>query len=228
MVRINSDASFPFQSTPSAWRETYAPLLRCGESGISIHSLRMEGDLPHSSRKRRNSDFNPLPPHGGRLPVVCVVSLGTIISIHSLRMEGDIRSHHFSIRQFHFNPLPPHGGRRRNGTAAHGWSLHFNPLPPHGGRRGSDAACVVGLNISIHSLRMEGDLRILSLLSISRHFNPLPPHGGRQLPPPTSPWTRQFQSTPSAWRETTAFEWFRHWGDLFQSTPSAWRETIFG
>ena len=33
---------------------------------ISIHSLRMEGD-----------------------PVVCVVSLGTIISIHSLRMEGD-------------------------------------------------------------------------------------------------------------------------------------------
>ena len=56
---------------------------------ISIHSLRMEGDVHAGEQVNCAVDFNPLPPHGGRLPVVCVVSLGTIISIHSLRMEGD-------------------------------------------------------------------------------------------------------------------------------------------
>ena len=80
----------PFQSTPSVWRETlrkafiltgekhFNPLPPYGgrptakpqhffRSGISIHSLRMEGDnrIKHK-------------PH-----------LGIIISIHSLRMEGD-------------------------------------------------------------------------------------------------------------------------------------------
>ena len=80
-------------------------------------------------------------------------------------------------------------------------------------------------DISIHSLRMEGDWLIASLLVRAN----------------------QFQSTPSAWRETSSFAGFeRHLdisihslrmeGDvmdmeqlaierLFQSTPSAWRET---
>ena len=58
--------SDPFQSTPSAWRETEcqgADLSRCR---ISIHSLRMEGDsiLPGDWITRNH--FNPLPPHGGR------------------------------------------------------------------------------------------------------------------------------------------------------------------
>ena len=36
--------------------------------------------------------------------------------------------------------------------------LHdFNPLPPHGGRPDSLAALVRTVDISIHSLRMEGD-----------------------------------------------------------------------
>ena len=34
-------------------------------------------------------------------------------------------------------------------------------------------------DISIHSLRMEGDSFRLSSLPVLRHFNPLPPHGGR-------------------------------------------------
>ena len=34
-----------FQSTPSAWRETYRKSLPVDNIEISIHSLRMEGDL---------------------------------------------------------------------------------------------------------------------------------------------------------------------------------------
>ena len=123
---------------------------------ISIHSLRMEGDLVISSGFGDDRDFNPLPPHGGRRGVLvdfCVLVafqstpsawretqkdvnnyVFRFISIHSLRMEGDITVSNFSI------------------------------FP----------------SISIHSLRMEGDM-VKNVLSYNhrKHFNPLPPHGGR-------------------------------------------------
>ena len=79
--------------------------------------------------------------------------------------------------------------------------------------------------ISIHSLRMEGDQLLLVSMLSHQHFNPLPPHGGRRLSSYLPSMTFSFQSTPSAWRETIwngitgATQW------LFQSTPSAWRET---
>ena len=62
------------------------------------------------------------------------------------------------LRNLHFNPLPPHGGR-------HIWlmpcliiNVYFNPLPPHGGRQFLVQLPVYPQYISIHSLRMEGDL----------------------------------------------------------------------
>ena len=57
---------------------------------ISIHSLRMEGDLAQLGDLLGVYNFNPLPPHGGRQE--CYVSLlaTRTISIHSLRMEGDV------------------------------------------------------------------------------------------------------------------------------------------
>ena len=58
-------------------------------------------------------------------------------------------------------------------------------------------------NISIHSLRMEGDWPVWTELCLKTNFNPLPPHGGR----------------------LAAIMYFVK-GDTFQSTPSAWRETI--
>ena len=100
-----------FQSTPSAWRETRAWEEKDKQRRISIHSLRMEGDF--------------WPP--------CHVFCGTI-SIHSLRMEGDYAVPDVLRSMFHFNPLPPHGGRRS--------------------RRTEIGVCG---GISIHSLRMEGD-----------------------------------------------------------------------
>ena len=57
-----------FQSTPSAWRETGVVFPVTVNAVISIHSLRMEGDL--------------------QLQALCVGHFG--ISIHSLRMEGDL------------------------------------------------------------------------------------------------------------------------------------------
>ena len=57
-------------------------------------------------------------------------------------------------------------------------------------------------NISIHSLRMEGDNRRQQPQAKASHFNPLPPHGGRPAGSGGITMTITFQSTPSAWRET--------------------------
>ena len=78
--------------------------------------------------------------------------------------------------------------------------------------------------ISIHSLRVEGDIVFPLLCRSVRYFNPLPPCGGRLITSVPYSIILQFQSTPSVWRETRldsnpAPIW------VFQSTPSVWRET---
>ena len=80
----------------------------------------------------------------------------------------------------HFNPLPPHGGRRSLDFSK--WrTVHFNPLPPHGGRLYQSLISTIPDGISIHSLRMEGDVATIARGSPDLYFNPLPPHGGRQI-----------------------------------------------
>ena len=61
---------------------------------------------------------------------------------------------------------------------------YFNPLPPHGGRLKGEYSFFAFPEISIHSLRMEGDT-FVTLLSI---------------------FQKSFQSTPSAWRETSTYK----------------------
>ena len=206
-----------FQSTPSAWRETWKmpvsrvhsryfnPLpphggrpvcefINCFQSGISIHSLRMEGDRKyacsffvtirisiHSLRmegdrgKGRNGcveqRFQSTP--SAWRETLTPHNWGVIfsISIHSLRMEGDLRTTVEPQKPEHFNPLPPHGGRpsKRSRCCT---TEHFNPLPPHGGRQICNSIWCGFIVISIHSLRMEGDsmLKCGSLISgISIH-----------------------------------------------------------
>ena len=81
-----------------------------------------------------------------------------------------------------------------------------------------------GNDISIHSLRVEGDPAADGAGGCDSDFNPLPPCGGRPCPPLAWAWMSPFQSTPSVWRET-----FDAPMDFtvrrFQSTPSVWRET---
>ena len=190
-----------FQSTPSAWRETTDHLQR--NYGQDFNPL-----PPHGGRRSRiwrssrKCNFNPLPPHGGRL-----------IHVHNFCGRMD------------FNPLPPHGGR--HGFMVYGdFCLYFNPLPPHGGRHGQSQKNTPTFNISIHSLRMEGDISTSIIAPNIGNFNPLPPHGGR---PSTSLVQREKLRNfnplpPHGGRPNFSFR-----DDLvskkFQSTPSAWRET---
>ena len=101
------------------------------------------------------------------------------ISIHSLRVEGDCSNCGKSIAVRYFNPLPPCGGRPCQ-RATPSLLDYFNPLPPCGGRPFYFSVGLIIYDISIHSRRVEGDLK--------QTFLPLLDLG--------------FQSTPSVWRET--------------------------
>ena len=164
---------------PHGGRLSHPP--RCPKlNNISIHSLRMEGDPctfhPPASQKRFQSTPSAWrETHGFRFRI-----LRTVISIHSLRMEGDIRPWCYQRHGQPFQSTPSAWREtvlRQTVTLPSGY---FNPLPPHGGRRFIFSPHVPHLVISIHSLRMEGDLIYLATHRVSNYFNPLPPHGGRR------------------------------------------------
>ena len=147
---------------------------------ISIHSLRMEGDVLLNSNRNMYLHFNPLPPHGGRQSPIWSGDRKVSISIHSLRMEGD----------------SPVGGCKT-----------LIDISIHSLRMEGDICCKMALwvyvvfqstpsawretirpltptalqSISIHSLRMEGDNCKIRRSGYTHHFNPLPPHGGRPV-----------------------------------------------
>ena len=50
-----------FQSTPSAWRETYLSPRRSQRGNISIHSLRMEGDAETCFSCLESGEFQSTP-----------------------------------------------------------------------------------------------------------------------------------------------------------------------
>ena len=86
--------------------------------------------------------------------------------------------------------------------------------PPHRRRR----------EISIHALRVEGDLAARMRWWADEDFNPRPPCGGRRREPEMNETIKIFQSTPSVWRATQPIFW-RFPPCQFQSTPSVWRAT---
>ena len=126
-------------------------------TGISIHALREEGDLrsrPWQDRRRP-------------------------ISIHALRGEGDHNSTCPFLRPHNFYPRPPRGGRladvlaqasanaflstpsarraTRCGFCPCPGRWNFYPHPPRGGRRQGLYHIGMLREISIHTLREEGD-----------------------------------------------------------------------
>ncbi len=259
-----------FQSTPSVWRETplkkpstiatiyFNPLppyggRPCsrhgnGRSGIiSIHSLRMEGDVYHLQPLYANSLFQSTPSVWRETLNLCPTIRAIIISIHSLRMEGDSRI-----------------GRR-----PHDVIISIHSLRMEGDLTGAIRNCIAAF-ISIHSLRMEGDhtdliaserttlfqstpsvwretqfcglflvVLVISIHSLRMEGDRSECRGERR--------NDAFQSTPSVWRETSPvailYTPFRNFNPLppyggrpvserrrspvltFQSTPSVWRET---
>ena len=202
-LQCNFDHEPKFQSTPSAWRETQKHDLHGDFHSISIHSLRMEGDYSFTISRIILRNFNPLPPHGGRLAYRSACRWKNDISIHSLRMEGDtILFYTLKTSEISIHSLRMEGDRRELPDAvpaARRISIHSLRME---GDLGVFLVHALELGISIHSLRMEGDLTF-SIWSIdSAHFNPLPPHGGRLIQSLPIPHFCTFQSTPSAWRET--------------------------
>ena len=123
---------------------------RIKETLISIHSLRMEGDLFCANQFYANG-----------------------ISIHSLRMEGDRdggRSGQMGGISIH--SLRMEGDRWRITTV--NIPIYFNPLPPHGGRHLARHPAFARLTISIHSLRMEGDSLTLRTIYNLTQFQSTP------------------------------------------------------
>ncbi len=149
---------------------------------ISIHALRVEGDRCRHRQPALCPDFYPRPPGGGRLVLPHLPQL----------VHGD------------FYPRPPGGGRQRAPGHLRLFARHFYPRPPGGGRpevfgpvlgnalflstpSGWRATPAVGvrrdrLEISIHALRVEGDTMLGSACRLKMHFYPRPPGGGRQIP----------------------------------------------
>ena len=180
MQLLHLDMSVIFQSTPSAWRETHAIVRVDAPNYISIHSLRMEGDCRSPIAALRILHFNPLPPHGGRLCDLVLFSPLYISfqSTPSAWRETPYLSETHPTQSFQSTPsawretiglaLPPSVGSVFQSTPS-AWREtrshctssimpgYFNPLPPHGGRRYQDIMYDRNRNISIHSLRMEGD-----------------------------------------------------------------------
>ena len=145
-----------FQSTPSAWRETIMYFVSKMEKLISIHSLRMEGDHIFESVLCEISNFNPLPPHGGRPYGSRVIQC-----------------------PLNFNPLPPHGGRRKT-TCGMSTQAAFQSTPSawrETARQQIHAFLAVQFQSTPSAWRETWPPHMCRV--VLPYFNPLPPHGGR-------------------------------------------------
>ena len=146
---------------------------------ISIHSLRMEGDLLIETIFILGQHFNPLPPHGGRP--------------HFRHLSG--------LSTYNFNPLPPHGGR----LIAFAFALclcTFQSTPSAWRETRILETLVYRKYISIHSLRMEGDPEDQPTPCKRESFQSTPSAWRETHTKNQTVKNEIFQSTPSAWRET--------------------------
>ena len=165
------------------WRATFEFADWCLQNNtISIHALRVEGDrfismlaywpvlfLSTPSVWRATgcpqacstacADFYPRPPCGGRL---------------SLRL--------FRLVIQNFYPRPPCGGRPLPLYFSAAYP-YFYPRPPCGGRRCFYQQVEPFPKISIHALRVEGDMTTRAEFLPAPDFYPRPPCGGRREPP---------------------------------------------
>ena len=192
---------------------------------ISIHALRVEGDL-HSQ-----------------------ISCSLInISIHALRVEGDSVGGSIVSGIGNFYPRPPGGGRLgckaslkltgRFLSTPSGWRATY--APSHFAGRGGflstpsgwratrhNQSTGSGCNISIHALRVEGDKGGGWLDWVRFDFYPRPPGGGRPIDDVVSTYQATFLSTPSGWRATVFSQWLSaRLGDFYPRPPGGGRPTV--
>ena len=104
------------------------------EHGISIHSLRMEGDMDGKTSLVTHRLFQSTPSAWRETHVLSFLSVFLYISIHSLRMEGDSQ---LTALKRQAETISIHSLRMEGDTQYCTKSQilrYFNPLPPHGGR----------------------------------------------------------------------------------------------
>ena len=167
-----------FQSTPSAWRETYRQCQYLAIAPISIHSLRMEGDICPNLPPSRHAHFNPLPPHGGRLKIsVTIIASCPFQSTPSAWRETNTVMQSYLGNEFQSTP----SAWRETYSETLASPENLFQSTPSAWRETSPLA-----------FRKKA----------ACYFNPLPPHGGRPRLSRNFLILFSFQSTPSAWRET--------------------------
>ena len=122
-----------FLSTPSARRATHPRFCCSGESGISIHALREEGDVCGSPHAGHHKGFLSTPSARRATKVGGHGLQVRRISIHALREEGDLWPHPPSRRcRISIHALREEGDRK--GRTAELPPCDFYPRPPRGGR----------------------------------------------------------------------------------------------
>ena len=206
MLDRNNYVFFVFLSTPSGWRATRrrrafarrglhfyprppgggrpATVFRTSKGqSISIHALRVEGDSPPPQNGGSRKHFYPRPPGGGRLalPVnirIRLQFLSTPSGWRATAVSGE------GIKNWkNFYPRPPGGGRLVRAEAVAPLSEFLST--PSGWRA---TCCILLLSvrfcISIHALRVEGDLQVIRVSPAGKvDFYPRPPGGGRRRSP---------------------------------------------
>ena len=172
---------------------------------ISIHSLRVEGDV-------QTSCYPPARAH---------------ISIHSLRVEGDLIINNGKITYGKFQSTPS-GWRETllsRGKASQTAFISIHSLRVEGDQRAA-ALDTVGC-ISIHSLRVEGDDVRRTLLEMQPRFQSTPSGWRETCRKPHLIYTPGRISIHSLRVEGDSNELLSPCSSAsFQSTPSGWRETL--
>ena len=170
-----------FLSTPSGWRATAQTFHRGSFAKISIHALRVEGDL--------KSQYYGL------------FKLG--ISIHALRVEGDtVRAGTMAVYNISIHALRVEGDCRSSSTQ----KIKIQFLSTPSGWRATDVREFFAQLRSIFLSTPSGwRATILLFLNARLHkdFYPRPPGGGRPRRLRKKNSLSVFLSTPSGWRATS-------------------------
>ena len=125
-----------FQSTPSAWRETFRFRRDCRlhRAFQSTPSAWRETNI--EQQERESKLFQSTPSAWRETITPDYFFRRFYISIHSLRMEGDSTIGVNAFKGIPFQSTPSAWRETRTANGTHEDLLHFNPLPPHGGRHG--------------------------------------------------------------------------------------------
>ena len=169
---------------------------------ISIHALREEGDTARKTKsinlsqfqstpsarratifsrpkRRKQSNFNPRPPRGGRLYV-----------------------HRLYLSAIKFQSTPSARRATGRGLQSHSRGRYFNPRPPRGGRPATSLQVYSSPIFQSTPSARRATSCPWPTAAREAYFNPRPPRGGRPLQPNSINPNQQFQSTPSARRAT--------------------------